>query len=235
MPNGLGQIFQGVLDRLQNQATTVLPGLLAAAIIFLTAFVVALVARALLYRIFKGLAIDRFLRRSGVAYIMDRQGSFRATRLVAEGAYVAILITGFLTGLSAFNSQLADHIIQGFVLLMPKLVVAAIIIVGGVWASQYFGRSLLVWAVNESLPAPRRMAALCRVMIVFISIVVAADQMDFAPRVFLAAFIILVGGFVLVVGLALGSSAAAEVKRFFQSSGEDRPDRVAERSLWSQL
>ncbi len=234
MPNGFGQIFQGVLDRLHNQATTVLPGLLAAAIIVLTSFLIALAARALLYRIFKGLAIDRFLRRSGVAYIMDKQGSFRATRLVAEGAYAAILITGFLTGLSAFNSQLADHIIQGFVLLMPKLVVAALIIVGGVWASQYFGRGLLVWAVNEGLPAPRRLAAICRVMIVFISIVVAADQMDFAPRVFLAAFIILIGGFVLLSAIALGSTASAEFKRFFQGAGHE-PERIAEKSLWNQL
>lgn len=234
MLNGLSQIFEGVLDRLHSQATTVLPALLAAGIIFLTAFIIAVLVRALIYRIFKGLTIDRFLRQTGVAYVMDRGGGFRATRIVAEGAYIAILLTGFLAGLSAFNNQLADQIIQGFVLLLPKLVVAAIIIIGGVWASQYFGRSLLVWAVNEGLPAPRRLAAMCRVMIVFISIVVAADQMDFAPRVFLASFIILVGGFVLAAAIALGTSMAGEVRRFFRGE-EERSDRVAERSLWSQL
>lgn len=225
MSNGFTQIFQAVLDRLHNQATTVLPAMLAALIIFVTAFVIATLTRALLYRIFKGLTLDRFLRRSGVAYVMDRGGRFRATRLVAETAYLSILVTGFLTGLSAFNNQLADQIIQAFVLLLPKLVVAAVIIIGGVWASQYFGRGLLVWAVNEGLPAPRRLAAVARVMIVFISIVVAADQMDFAPRVFLAAFVLLVGGIVLV--------AALEARRFL--AYEERPAPVAEKSLWSQL
>lgn len=227
------QILQGVLDRLQNQATTVLPAFLAAIIIVTMSFLVALLVRALLYRIFKGLAIDRFLRRSGVAYAIDRSGRLRATRLVAETAYFAILLTGFLTGLSAFNSQVGDQLIQGFVLLLPRLAVAALIIVTGVWASQYFGRSLLVWAVNEGLPGPRRMAAICRVMVVFVSVVVAADQLDFAPRVFLSAFVILVGGVAIIVSIALGTVAAGELRRLISDQREK--GEPAGKSLWNQL
>jgi hypothetical protein len=228
------QILQGVLDRLQNQATTVLPALLAALIIMVLSLVVAVLTRALLYRIFKGLALDRFLRRTGVAYAIDRAGRFRATRIVAETAYFGVLLTGFLTGLSAFNNQVTDQLIQGFVLLLPRLLVAAVIIVAAVWASHYFGRSLLVWAVNEGLPGPRRLAAICRVVIVFVAIVVAADQLDFAPRVFLAAFIILAGGVAIIVSIALGTVAAGELRRLIAGQRErNEPER--ERSLWNQL
>jgi hypothetical protein len=77
-----------------------------------------------------------------------------------------------------------------------------VILLVGAWLSQYLGRSLLVWAVNENLPAPRRIVAAARVLIMFVAVVVVADTLNFARTVFLAAFMILVGGAVLTASLA---------------------------------
>jgi hypothetical protein len=131
MVETLRTVLQGVLERLYKYVTIYLPSLLAALILFLAAYVMAVFARWLLYRIFKGPTIDRFLRRSGVAFMLDPSGHLRATRLVAETAYWCFLLSGFLLGLSVFDTDITTQVIQKFVFLLPKLVVACLILLAG--------------------------------------------------------------------------------------------------------
>ena len=93
---------------------------------------------------------------------------------------------------------------------------------------------MLVWAVSENLPSPRRLAMLTRVLIMFVAVVVAADQLDFARSVFLAAFIILVSGAVLTTSLVLGFGARRRIGRLLEPEKEEK-DETEERSLWHHL
>jgi len=227
-------VLEGVWERLRLQMTTYLPPLLAAAIILIGAYLIALLARWLIYHIFKGISVDRFLRRSGLAFMIDSSGRLRATRIVAESAYWGILVVGFLTGLSVFNTNLTNMMTEQFVMLLPRLVVAGIILLAGLWLSQYLGRSALVWAVNEGLPRPRRLAGGVRLIIMFVAVVAASDHLDFARNVFLAAFLILMGGAVLALSLALGLGARDTVGRYLDSK-QPEGESKEERSLWDHL
>jgi hypothetical protein len=136
-------------------------------------------------------------------------------------------------GLSVFNTDLTMQITQGFVYLLPKLLVAGVILLTGAWLSQFLGRSLLVWSVNEGLPHPRRLAALVRILILFVAVVVVADQMNFARGVFLTAFVILIGGAVLCVALTIALGAAGSVRKYLDEKREAH--ETGERSLWNHL
>ena len=234
MVETMRKVLEAVLERLYKYVTIYLPSLLAALILFLAAVVTAVLARWLLYRIFKGPTIDRFLRRSGVAFMLDPSGRLRATRLVAEGVYWCLLLAGFLLGLSVFDTDITTQAIQKLVFLMPKIVVAGLILLAGIALGQYLGRSMLVWAVNEDFPFPRRLATVVRIVIMFVAVVVAADQLEFARDVFLAAFIILVGGGVLTVSLAVGLGAGRGFRRYFEEKGQ-KTEETSERSLWNHL
>jgi len=228
------QILQGAFDRFQLYVTSYLPPLLAALGVFLIAYAAAISARWIIYRIFKGTTIDKFLRQSGVAFMLDRSGRLRTTRILAESAFWMLLLAGGMLGLSVFDTNLTTQIIHGVIFLMPKLFTAGLILLAGAWLSLYMGRGLLVWAVNENMPSPRILAVILRALIVFVSIVVAADQLDFAKDVFLAAFIILVGGAVLTSSLAIGIGASRSVRDYLDHIRHDHED-VHERSLRDQL
>jgi hypothetical protein len=236
----LKKVLESALERLQYQVTTYLPALLAALTLVLGAYLSALLARWLIYRIFKGLAIDKFLRQSGVAFLVDPSGRLvdpsgrlRATRLVAETVYWCILLSGFLLGVNVFGTDLTNQIVRSFMSLLPRLFVAGLILLGGTWLGQYLGRSMLVWAVNENFPSPRRLAAVVRILIMFVAVVVASDQLNFARSVFLAAFIIFVGGAVLAASLLIGLGRGS-VRRFLEEKS-DQTGESGERSLWSHL
>ncbi len=228
------EVLEAVLERLRYQLTTYLPSLLAALIILAGAYATAVIARWVLNRIFKGIAADRFLRRSGLAFLIDSSGRLRATRLVSQTAYWLILLAGFLTGLSVFNTDLTSQMIQTFVLLLPKLAVAGLILLAGFWLGHYLGRSALVWAVNENIPHPRKIAAAVRVVILFVAVVTAADHLNFARSVFLAAFIILLGGSALAASLALGLAGRDAARRYLEDKTPREEDTHA-RSLWNHL
>lgn len=229
----LRKVLEGALERLHQHVTTYLPSLLAALTLVLGAYLMAVVVRWVIYRIFKGLSMDKFLRQSGIAFMVDSSGRLRATRLVAETAFWAILLSGVLVGVNVFETDLTTQIIQSFVFLLPKLVVAGLILLAGAWLGQYLGRSMLVWAVNEGFPSPRRLAVVVRILIMFVAVVVAADQLNFARSVFLAAFIIFVGGAVLAASLAIGLGHGG-LHRFLEEKREQTGESGS-RSLWSHL
>lgn len=229
----LKTIVQEAASRLHHQVTTYLPSLLAAAVIVVGAYLTAILVRWLIYRIFKGFAVDKFLRESGVVYLLAPSGRLQATRIVAETAFWCILLTGFLLGLNVFGSDFTTQLQQGIVSFLPKLFVAGLILLGGSWLSQYLGRAALVWAVNENFASPRRLAAGVRVLVNFGAVVVAADQLHFSSNVFFAAFIIIVGGLVLAVSLAIGLGHRS-LRHLFEDQ-ESHSEKSTEPTLWSHL
>jgi len=227
-------VLEALLGRLRYEITTYLPAVLAALIILLGAYLTAVAVRWLLNRIFKGVAADRFLRRSGLAFMLDSSGRLRATRIVAETVYWLILLAGFLTALSAFGTELTSLMIHNFVLLLPKLAVAGLILLAGFWSGHYLGRSALVWAVNENMPHPRRIAGAVRLVIMFVAVVAAADHLNFARGVFLAAFVILLGGSALAASLALGLGGRDAARRYLEDNTPRAEDNHT-KSLWNHL
>lgn len=234
MLDTLREVLARTLQHLQFIMDSYVPPLLAGAAILIVAYVIAACARWLVNRIFKGTTVDRFLSQSGISTMIDRSGRLRARRVASGAVFWIIFGIGLMTALSAFNTAITSRIVDSIVFLFPKVVTAGIILLGGVWLAQYMARSTLVWAVNEGIPAARRWAAAVRIVIVFVAVVVAADYLDFARSVFLAAFILLVGGLVLAAGLALGLGARDAVRR--QLEGErDHVEDPLERSIRSHL
>lgn len=234
MITSLQQVLKRALELLSSLIGTYLPPLLAGLTILLAAWGVAVFTRWVLTRIFRGVAVDRFLRQSGIASLLSRSGRLRATPLVAATVYWAILLIGLLTALSAFDSRLTSRMIEGIVLLFPKLLIAVVILVAGLWLAQYLSRSTLVWAFNEGLPWPRRLAAAVRVVIVLAAVAIAADQLDFGRNVLLAAFVMLAGGVALAAGLALGLGGRDVVRHCFEDK-EAHSQEQGDQSLWHHL
>ena len=234
MVTALEEILRAALERLSFTLQTYLPPLLACIAIILASLLLAVLARWVVNRLFRGTGLDRFLHQSGISNMFGRSGRVRTSALVSGAAYWIILILGFLTGISVFATDLTTRTVEAIVVLMPKVVAAAAILLLAAWLAQYLSRSALIWASNEGIPSPRRLAGAIRVIVMFVGIVVAADYLNFARSVFLAAFIILVGGAVLAGSIALGLGARLAVQRHLQRD-DTQSEGEAEKSLWSHL
>ena len=228
-------IVEKAFERLGATLGGHLPHFLACAAILMFFWLLATLLRWVVLRIFKGAGVDRFLHQTGVYAMLDQSGRLRASRLVAGTVYWTTIGIGLLTGLSAFDTEMTTRMINAVVFLMPKLVTALAIVLAGAWLGQYLGRSMLIWASNEGLPGPRNLAAGVRILIVFVAVVAAAEHLDFARNVFLAAFIIVVGGMVTASSIAVGMWMRDALRR--RMSPADSPEEVGSRSgsLWNHL
>lgn len=239
MIDTLQAIIRGALERLSQQMQHDLPPVIAALAILVAAFLVARLARWLVLRVFKGIEFDLWLRRSGLSAILNPSGTLRASRVAARTAYWGILVIGLLAALNALGTQVTQRMAEQIVFLFPKLAGGGLILLAGMWLGQYLGRSALIWAVNEDLPGPRRLALAVRALVVFASAVVAADTLDFAREVFLAAFILVLGGMALAGGLAVGLGTRDAVTRHLamRRLEMERHDGQAleERTIWNHL
>ena len=229
----LREILEQSLHRLASTAMAYIPPLLAALVIVVAAWLIATVVRAAFLRLTKTAWLDRFVVESGLSSLLGRTRPPETAPLVAGAIYWLILLVGLLSGLNAFNTALTTKMVEAVIFLLPKLAGAGLILLAGVWLAQYLARSALIWAVNENLPQPRRIAAAVRVLIVFIAVVVAADHLNFARTVFLAAFLLVVGGMVLAGSIALGLSTHEALKRRLAEPAHSGDGE--EKSLWNHL
>jgi len=227
----LEQILRQAVDRVSSQILDYVPGLLAALFILAVTLIIAKTVRWLLLKMIKGISMDQFLRKIGMNAKTEK---WKAPQLAAQITYGLILAIGILAALNSFNSQMTTRIIETVVFLFPKLLIAAAIIVISAWLGRYFGRSTLIWAVNENMPAPRKLAALVRAFFVFCGVVAAADHLDFARSVFIAAFILILGGIVLAAAIALGLNGKEVFHRYLSDDNRASEDSE-ERSLWNHL
>jgi len=227
----LNQILSQAVERISTQIMGFAPGLLAALFILAVCLIIAKSIRWILLKIFKGITIDRYLKRIGLSERMQR---WKTPQVVAQAVYILILALGLLAALDSFNTGLASRIIETAVFLIPKILVAAAIIIISAWLGKYFGRSTLVWAVNEDIPAPRKLAAAVRALFVFSGVAAAADHLNFARSVFLSAFILILGGVVLALSLALGIGGQSSIRRYLHEEKKKSVDE-AEKPLWKHL
>jgi hypothetical protein len=230
----LQQIFEKTVARLSQHLITYMPPLIVAATIIGVSFLLATLLRWVILRLVKGAALDKFLRDSGLSSMVDRSGRLRGASLVAATGYWAILMIGVLTAIDVFDTTLTSRIVETTVFAFPKLVAAAAILLAGFWLAQYLSRGTLIWAVNEGVMVARRLSIAVKLLVGFVTIVVAADALNFASRVFYAAFVILIGGAVLAVSIAAGLSLRGSFENYL---GKDTPapDQHEERSLWHHL
>ena len=228
-------ILQQAVGHLRNDLTTYVPPMLAALTILLVAFVCAVVARLLLNRIFKGIAMERWLRRYGVSSVIFPFRNLRPVRIVGAAVYWLIIGFGLITALNVLNTRLTSRIAETLLFSGPKLAVAAVLLLCGIWLAQYLARGTLVWAVNEELPGPRRLAAAVRVLVLLVTVTAVSDYLDFARHVFLTAFILILGGVVAAASLALGLGSREAVRNYLTHRSRREEEEHGDRSVWSHL
>jgi hypothetical protein len=230
------EVFHRTWNQVYFGVTHYLPPLLVAVLMVLAAWVVAHTARFLVARLVKGLAADRFLRRTGFSNLVRPEGDLRTGPLVARALFWFLFLGGVLSAISVFESQWTARLVEAVIVLMPKIFTAGVILLGGLWLSLYLSRSVLLWACEEHLPAPKRWASAVRVVVMFTAVVVAADVLNFASAVFFAAFLMLVGSAALGAALAVGLGGQDAVRRWI--SRDQRAAEAAceeETSVWKHL
>jgi Mechanosensitive ion channel, conserved TM helix len=201
------------------------PNLLAMLIILLIGIVLARIIRFALMKLLEAVRFDRWSDRMGLTSIM-RKGDLWAKPSTAVGAFVfwLLIVVAFMAGLTALKVQAIDSLVSQFVLYLPRVISAVLILVFGYIVTGFIGRAILIWAVNRGYHFSKLLAEAVRLLLVVLFVAMALEQLQVAPSIVVAAFSIIFGGIVLALAISFGVGGIDAARRIIGEEAEKKPE-----------
>ncbi len=202
-----------------------LPNLLAMLIIILLGIIAARLVRAVLLKLLKVINFDSWSDRMGLTSAM-RKGDLWAKPSTAVGVFVLwfLIIVSLMAGLSALKVQSIDNLVSQFVLYLPRVLSAILILVFGYIVTGFVGRAVLIAAVNRGYAFSKLLAEAVRLLMIALFIAMALEQLQVAPSIVVAAFSIIFGGIVLALAIAFGVGGIDAAKRIIEKEREKKDE-----------
>jgi len=202
-----------------------LPNLLAMLIIILIGIVAARVVRAVVLKLLKAINFDSWSDRMGVTAIM-RKGDLWSKPSAAVGAFLfwLLIITAIMAGFSALKIRAIDSLVSQFVLYIPRVISAVLIIVIGYIVTGFFNRAILISAVNRGYRFAKLLAEAVRILLILLFVAMALEQLQVAPGIVTSAFSIIFGGIVLALAISFGVGGIETAKKMIEQEPQKKEE-----------
>jgi len=198
-----------------------IPKIVAFLVIIIIGWIIASIIAKIINTILNTIRFNDLSERSGFSGFVNNVG----LKTDASG-FISLVVKWFIrliVLIAAFDAlglpQVSD-VLRQFVLWIPNLIVALIIIVIGGLAANALSGLVLGAAKNAQLGNPELLAAVARVAVWGFTIVIAVNQIGVAQTIVNTLFTAVVGALALAVGLAFGlggrETAAEIVKRWYE-------------------
>jgi hypothetical protein len=216
-------------ERFLDGVLRFLPDFLTAVLILLAGIVLGVLTRVILHRLFLLVRLDRLSERLGLSPLLHRAGiqepvSSMFAKLLGwtTVAFVSII------SLYALHVPAVEQLIEGFLLYLPNIFVAAVILSFGYLLSNFLGRVALVAAVNSGFKLSRLIGRFVRFTVYFLVVAMAIEQLGIGGNTVITAFAILFGGIVLAFALAFGLGGRDIARKYLERriKGEEKEDDI---------
>jgi hypothetical protein len=233
----------GTLDaafrKFSDMLAQFLPQMLAMLIIIVAGWVVSFVLKIIIRRMLELLKINRLSKDSGLSMILRKADLPPASELISRLVFWVSWIGFLLLGIDALGVEQLQEQVSRFLLFLPQIFVALLILFVGFLAANFFSRAALLAAVNANLASARLIGSLVRFVIVLLTISMALEQIALAQRTVLITFSIAFGGIMLGLAIAFGIGgrdvAHHTLERLFPGPREQKEEEKVKHDEMSPL
>lgn len=216
-----GRFLEGVIE--------FLPNLLSAILILAAGIAVSMLLKAVLLRVFRVLGLDRLLEHFGMAEVLRKGGVKESlSQLVSKFLAWLTFIVFIIISLYALNIPTVEQILGRFLLYLPNVFVAAIIMFFGYLLSNFMGRAALIAAVNAGSKISGLIGKFVKFTVFILAATMALEQLGISRGTVIITFAIIFGGivFALALSFGLGGKEIAESYLERKLKGEDKEDVI---------
>lgn len=217
MTNSFVQTLSSIWRNVQSGLLTVLPGLVAAIFLVIAGWVLAKVLSLFVRRALRIARFDQFCGNSGFTHLLNRADVHAPPSLLAgKLMFWMVFLVFMLSGLNALGLEIFKRMASEFLLYLPNVFSAALILVVGALGGAFLSRAALLGAVNASLPSPRTISLVVRYTIFILSFAMALEQLKIAGNIVTAAFTIAFGAVMLGLAIAFGLGGRDVARRILE-------------------
>jgi len=205
-----GSLILSPLVTLWNSFVNIIPGIIAALIILIIGYFIALGLGHLLKVILERAGLDRYMAK---AKYTKAFGHTRLSGVFGEIIKWYIFIIFLQSAVALLNLGTLSSVLNEFVLWIPNVIVAAIIIIFGIAIAHVISMKI---EEHTELRGVRFFSRILKFVIVFMVAVVALNQIGVNASILENTFIVLVGalaiGIAIALGIGLGKGLQAQSK-----------------------
>jgi Mechanosensitive ion channel, conserved TM helix len=194
-----------------------LPNLLTGIIVFAIGLVVALLVKILVVRIVRLLKLEAAFTRSGLTDALQRMAvKDTPDKLIGRMFFWLVTVLFFVLALSAMKVPVIDQLLERFLLYLPNVLVALIIMTLGYFLGNFLGRAVLIASVNAGVRLSGLLSKGVKTVIMLFAFAMALEQLGIGRSTVIAAFTIVFGGAVLALALAFGLGGQDLARRLLE-------------------
>lgn len=186
---------------------------------WIIAFVLKRVTRFTLQR----LGFPALCERQGLAELLRKAELPAADAILGSFVFWVVWVGFLLSGVDVLGFAALEGLVGEFALLVPRLVVALLILAVGFVFANVAWRATLLAAVNAKVPSPRVLAGIVRGLLLILTAAMALDHIAVARTIVLTAFAIAFGAVMLGLAIAFGIGGGGMARRILDHWFPERP------------
>ncbi len=206
-----------------------MPNLLAFLLILIIGIIIGRVLSALFMRIFRAVGLDKFAEKSGVVDLI-RKGGIKdsVSVLLAKLVRWVTVIIFAIIALRALEIPTIEGLFAKFLLYLPNVFIAAVILLFGYLLGNFFGRAALIASVNAGIRVAGVIGRFVKFTVFLLAATMALEQLGIGKETIVIAFAIVFGGVVLALALALGLGGRDTAKEYIEKKlkGEEEEEET---------
>jgi len=229
MDNFLQMVIIEPFERFFEKILRFLPNFLSAILIFALGIILGIILRVVFLRLFRAVNLDKFSERSGMVEIIQKSGVKEPASLILSRIIGWLIVLGFtILSLYSLNVPAIGQILERFLLYLPNVFVAAVILFSGYFLSNFLGRATLIASVNAGFKASGLIGKFVRLTVFLLAITMALEQLGIARGTIIISFAIIFGGAVLALAIAFGLGGRDIAKEYLEKKikGEEKKDEI---------
>lgn len=228
-------VFVQAFGRIGAVLASDLPGIVAMLVVVLAAVALAYAVRAALRFGLARVGFDRRAREWGITSGHGLDPHHEPSWLVARGAFWLVVATGIAVALAVLGASTTSLLGLQLLALLPRLVVASLVVLGGVGAARFLERGVLIGAVNQGIRQARLVAWGVKWIVLALAAAMALQHVGVGGLLPTIAFSIVAGGAVLGAALAFGLGARDAVARSLDRPPTPPEDAGTKRSAGERI
>ena len=215
MPQDWLSILVVPFQQLLGSILVKLPSILAALLLLLIGMVVGRVVRAGVEKLFRVTKLDDYTEMIKVNELTTRLGFGKSpSYVIGFLVYWLIILLFLVSAANAVQLTVVSELLERFVLFVPKLIGAVLVVAGGLLLGHFFSEIVLNAATANKLDGALALSKLVRVTIVVFTGIMALEQIDIDTTIITSSIQIILAaiglGFAIAFGLG-GRDVAAEI------------------------
>jgi len=220
-------------EQFYNNILQFLPNFLTSLLILVIGLILGRVLNTIFLRIFRAIGLDKLSERSGVVDLI-RKGGIKdsVSVLLARSVRWIIVIIFAIIALRALEIPTIEGLFERFLLYLPNVFVAAIILLFGYLLGNFFGRAALIASVNAGIKIAGVIGKFVKFTVFLLASTMALEQLGIGKETIVIAFAIIFGGVVLALSIAFGLGGQDTARQYIErkikgGTEEEKKDEIS--------